>query len=291
MLGREAGVGSESAERPDFDLCELPVGCAERVAVRAAVLPGVRGEIVGRVSATMRFANATTVAASRNAANSGNLGLLGVNASDGLYVGADASDGNRVANVLLSASTGVYMSTAGSTRVLANSTAVYLVDKRIQMGANTTDISVRAGSGSPEGVVTAPTGSLWLRTDGSSGANAYLKDSGTGNTGWAALGGGTGTTLTIRTTAGPVTLTGSGVARRNVHVNRYAGNITFNLPTTGRTVGESFAFKNGWVGAYTLTVDAGSGVGHDGPGSLQTYDLSEGVSAELVWDGADWNLI
>jgi hypothetical protein len=44
-----------------------------------------------------------------------------------------------------------------------------------------------AGSGSPEGVVTAPMGSTWRRTNGGAGATFYVKESGgTGNTGWAA---------------------------------------------------------------------------------------------------------
>lgn len=42
------------------------------------------------------------------------------------------------------------------------------------------------GSGTPEAVVTAPIGSLFLRTDGSTNTTLYVKESGTGNTGWAA---------------------------------------------------------------------------------------------------------
>lgn len=42
------------------------------------------------------------------------------------------------------------------------------------------------GSGSPEGSVTANVGSLYSRSDGGSGSTLYVKESGTGNTGWAA---------------------------------------------------------------------------------------------------------
>jgi hypothetical protein len=45
-----------------------------------------------------------------------------------------------------------------------------------------------SGAGSPEGVVTAPIGSFFSRTDGTVGTSLYKKDSGTGNTGWAAVG-------------------------------------------------------------------------------------------------------
>jgi hypothetical protein len=40
------------------------------------------------------------------------------------------------------------------------------------------------GTGSPEGVVTAPPGSTYRRTDGGEGTSFYFKESGTGNTGW-----------------------------------------------------------------------------------------------------------
>jgi len=40
------------------------------------------------------------------------------------------------------------------------------------------------GSGSPEGVITADIGSIYFRTDGGAGTSFYVKESGTGNTGW-----------------------------------------------------------------------------------------------------------
>lgn len=48
------------------------------------------------------------------------------------------------------------------------------------------DIKVVTGTGSPESVVTAPKGSLFLRTDGGDTTTFYVKTSGTGNTGWLA---------------------------------------------------------------------------------------------------------
>ena len=43
-----------------------------------------------------------------------------------------------------------------------------------------------SGTGSPEGAVTAPVGSLFTRTDGGAGTTLYVKESGAGNTGWVA---------------------------------------------------------------------------------------------------------
>ena len=40
------------------------------------------------------------------------------------------------------------------------------------------------GTGSPENVVAAPIGSLYLRSDGSAGTTFYVKESGTAKTGW-----------------------------------------------------------------------------------------------------------
>lgn len=46
---------------------------------------------------------------------------------------------------------------------------------------------IKSGSGSPEGVVTAPVSSIYLRTNGTAGSLLYQKQTGTGNTGWTAI--------------------------------------------------------------------------------------------------------
>lgn len=45
---------------------------------------------------------------------------------------------------------------------------------------------IQTGTGTPESVVTAPVGSLYLRSDGGASTTLYVKESGTGNTGWVA---------------------------------------------------------------------------------------------------------
>jgi hypothetical protein len=42
------------------------------------------------------------------------------------------------------------------------------------------------GTGSPEGVVTAPVGTLYERDNGGATTSLYVKTSGAGNTGWTA---------------------------------------------------------------------------------------------------------
>lgn len=48
----------------------------------------------------------------------------------------------------------------------------------------TSGSEIYSGSGSPEGVVTASVGSLYLRVDGGTSTTLYVKQSGAGNTGW-----------------------------------------------------------------------------------------------------------
>ena len=43
-----------------------------------------------------------------------------------------------------------------------------------------------SGTGSPEGVVAAPVGTIYIRLDGGADTTLYVKESGTGNTGWVA---------------------------------------------------------------------------------------------------------
>ncbi|MGI9459480.1 MAG: hypothetical protein ACR2NF_05730 [Pirellulales bacterium] len=45
-------------------------------------------------------------------------------------------------------------------------------------------VLIRAGSSTPESVVAANVGSLFLRTDGGPGTTFYVKESGSSTTGW-----------------------------------------------------------------------------------------------------------
>jgi len=48
------------------------------------------------------------------------------------------------------------------------------------------DLIGQSGAGSPEGAVVAPIGRLYVRTDGGANTTLYVKESGTGDTGWVA---------------------------------------------------------------------------------------------------------
>ena len=57
--------------------------------------------------------------------------------------------------------------------------------REYRLGSSTGPL-VMADKGDPNGVVTAPAGSLYIRTDGGAGTCFYVKETTSGNTGWAA---------------------------------------------------------------------------------------------------------
>jgi hypothetical protein len=60
----------------------------------------------------------------------------------------------------------------------------YGVKLQLQDGSN--EVMIKQGSGTPEGAIAANVGSLYLRTNGGAGTTLYIKETGTGNTGWVA---------------------------------------------------------------------------------------------------------
>lgn len=69
-----------------------------------------------------------------------------------------------------------------------NLVLVPVAGKNVQISAAGLEITnggaqIQQGTGSPEGVITAPWGSLYLRRDGGAGTTLYVHE-GTGNTGW-----------------------------------------------------------------------------------------------------------
>jgi hypothetical protein len=66
-----------------------------------------------------------------------------------------------------------------------NSTSRFRVDKNAVVTINNSS-QIISGSGTPEGTISAPVGSMYLRTDGGAGTTLYIKETGTGATGWTA---------------------------------------------------------------------------------------------------------
>lgn len=103
----------------------------------------------------------------------------------------------------------------------------------------TNGLSFLSGTGDPTGVVSAPPGSLFLRSDGGAGTGIYVKESGTGSSGWAAIrtsGSGSivlrvnGVNTSLQTV---LNLTGTGVSITDagsgeVHINVTAAGLVYS---------------------------------------------------------------
>jgi hypothetical protein len=109
---------------------------------------------------------------------SGISGYFSYNSNGNLYV-AD-NTGSNFTSFSLGGN-----STSPSFRVISN-TSVDLKTLNNASYVGWQSLYERYGSGSPEGVVTAPVGCTYKRTDGGTGTAFYVKESGSGNTGWVA---------------------------------------------------------------------------------------------------------
>jgi len=137
----------------------------------------------------------------------------------------------------------------------------------LRTGGNacTTGPNVWSGSGTPEGNVTATVGSTYQRRDGGPSSTFYYKESGTGNTGWVAIGGsqlvfGTGDTTAVATAVYPApgyiaTATATEV---QLAVTRVGTLRNLRVRGTGAGVGTQNVVytvrKNGADTAITVTV-------------------------------------
>jgi hypothetical protein len=102
----------------------------------------------------------------------------------------------------------------------------------VQLALDAVDAKIKMGTGSPESVVTADIGSIYLRTDGSAGTSLYKKESGSGNTGWvsggATLAGYTESSGTFNTAFGSGAAPTSPLASYNLCVGYFTGNVMGN---------------------------------------------------------------
>lgn len=76
--------------------------------------------------------------------------------------------------------------TAKLAAFLNGTTSKAYFDLNGYLSVGATAAKFTSGSGTPESVVTAPIGSIYMRTDGGAGTSLYIKESGAGNTGWVA---------------------------------------------------------------------------------------------------------
>lgn len=94
-------------------------------------------------------------------------------AAGNLEIGAGTNAGNQI-----------NLKTAGATQLqIVDDGAIVASGNRLYFTSTSGPCDL-SGSGTPESNVTAPVGSTYRRTDGGAGTSFYVKESGSGNTGW-----------------------------------------------------------------------------------------------------------
>lgn len=132
-------------------------------------------------------ANHVAIADSANASVAGFFAITDTG-GQGRRIFFTVDDGNDKAVIGATVASGIIpliVEIASSEQVRFDTTGMRVAaGKKVTLGASGPTINF--GSGSPEGVITANVGSTYHRTDGGAGTSFYVKESGTGNTGWAA---------------------------------------------------------------------------------------------------------
>jgi hypothetical protein len=146
---------------------------------------------------------------------------------------------------------------------------------------------VISGTGTPEGVVTAIKGSLFRRVDGSAGTILYVKESGTGNTGWVAYSSGGLLNIVTAATKTKVTYNAQGLITAGAAADLSGTDVTGTLAAarmpafTGEVTspggGLVLAINLAYASAYATSALTLSTSVQDVPGA--TLSLANGV-----WD-------
>lgn len=125
---------------------------------------------------------------------------LGTAANSGLNASSGTQNAVSIASTINQSGTAGYnallidltqTATGSGTKNLINAqvggTSQFTVNTAGTVSISGTTATVRAGTGSPESVVAAAVGSIYLQTDGGTGSTLWVKEGGgAGNTGWAA---------------------------------------------------------------------------------------------------------
>lgn len=99
--------------------------------------------------------------------------IIGAALVAGTGIGVTINDGADTITVAVDTSTALAWS------------ALHRFAQGVRLGGSAGPLVI-TGSGTPEGAVSAPVGSMFMRDDGGAGTSLYVKESGTGNSGWVA---------------------------------------------------------------------------------------------------------
>ena len=112
--------------------------------------------------------------------NGSNYSLGSVAAGPGVTI---SNDGTTIS---ISLSGGGYSGPPGADGQDAEDVTYYVPPGPSNAVSLMSGVSWTSGTGTPQGAVVAPVGSLFTRLDGGANTTLYVKESGTGNTGWVA---------------------------------------------------------------------------------------------------------
>lgn len=141
--------------------------------INAATVLGLRSSVV---AFDLRLASDESLGAART------LSIFVDDADRDVQFGGDVSFGSEFTTIGAFPIALTATASTALTLPLSGTVASFIGSKMAIAG---TAAIITAGSGSPEGVVAAPVGSVYLRTNGGAGTSIYVKETGAAETGWA----------------------------------------------------------------------------------------------------------
>jgi hypothetical protein len=180
LAGTEVVPVVQGAQTRKVSIADLTAG--RTVALRNANLTG--GAAVINIGAS----GDNTYHFTRTIDNDGQSVYFGNDNAAGSFFGAGAygrvlySEGAKPLKVFVNGAYRAEYDTSGNYKLDTGNLVIGTSGRGITLPGG---ITWTSGAGSPEGVVTAPVGSLYSRTNGGLLTSLYVKESGSGNTGWA----------------------------------------------------------------------------------------------------------